>query len=174
MRESSGKVFEFTIVYNRLKRQVYNYASKMINDKNVCEDIVQSVFVKFYENMERIVNKDSYNFWIFRTARNEIFGYYRNKKKFFSGDDPHDEEEVKLTSGRQADEILESKELKQILNNQLSNLPDEQKEVFILKEFSGLSYREIASVMNISEDLVKSRLYKVRQKLVKKMADYVL
>jgi len=53
---------------------------------------------------------------------------------------------------------------------ELDNLPDEQKEVFILKEYTGMNYKEIADVMNIDTDLVKSRLYKTRQKLMKRLS----
>jgi len=49
--------------------------------------------------------------------------------------------------------------------NELNNMNPEQSEVFLLKEYSGMSYRQIAELMEISEELVKSRLYKVREKL---------
>jgi len=90
------------------------------------------------------------------------------------GDDPHDEEINPLISEDAVGENFEKQEFKLILDNELNALPEEQKEVFVLKEFSDFSYKEIASMMSISEELVKSRLYKVRQKLIKKMAGYVL
>ena len=53
---------------------------------------------------------------------------------------------------------------------ELENINPEQKEIFILKEYSGLSYKEIAVLTEIDEELVKSRLYKVRQKLIKRVS----
>ena len=58
--------------------------------------------------------------------------------------------------------------------NELNGMAFEQREVFILKEYAGLSYKEIASVMNIDESLVKSRLFKTRQKLVKRLGPIIL
>jgi len=174
LRNNSDKVLDFTLVYNKYKNSIYHYVIKMVNDSMLCEDIVQTVFVKFFENMNNIVSKESYNFWLFKTARNEVYTYYRKKKKLMHGDDPHDEEINPLISEDAVGENFEKQEFKLILDNELNALPEEQKEVFVLKEFSDFSYKEIASMMSISEELVKSRLYKVRQKLIKKMAGYVL
>jgi RNA polymerase sigma-70 factor (ECF subfamily) len=54
--------------------------------------------------------------------------------------------------------------------NELNGMAFEQREVFLLKEYGGFSYREIAEVMNINEDLVKSRLFKTRRKLIEKLS----
>jgi len=78
--ESIDKIIEFTLIYNQHKSKLFNYALKMIGDRMSCEDIIQNVFVKFFENLESIKNTDSFNFWLFKTTRNEIFSYYRKKK----------------------------------------------------------------------------------------------
>jgi RNA polymerase sigma-70 factor (ECF subfamily) len=57
--------------------------------------------------------------------------------------------------------------------NELELLPQEQKEVYLLREYSGLSYKEIADIQQIDEELVKSRLFKTRQKLIKKVSKLV-
>ena len=62
---------------------------------------------------------------------------------------------------------FELKEMKDLLLNTLGNLPHDQKEIFIMREYGGLSYKEISSQLEINIDLVKSRLYKTRQKLMK-------
>ena len=110
------------------------------------EDIIQNVFLKLFENMNSIKNKDSINFWLFRSARNEVCIYFRNKKT------RKDQFNVEDTA--------------QLITNALDKLPPEQKEVFILREYSGFSYIEIASLLELDEALVKSRLYKTRQKLI--------
>ena len=61
------------------------------------------------------------------------------------------------------------KELKSIILNQLNTFPPEQREVYLLKEYGELSYREIAKATNSKVELVKSRLYKTRQKLMKQI-----
>ncbi|MBK7632585.1 MAG: sigma-70 family RNA polymerase sigma factor [Ignavibacteriales bacterium] len=68
-----------------------------------------------------------------------------------------------------ADEI-ENKELNKLILTELDLMNEDFKEVFVLKEYSGLSYKEIASLLTIDEELVKSRLYKARQKLINKIS----
>ena len=71
-----------------------------------------------------------------------------------------------------ADEI-ENKELSKLILRELDLMTEDFKEVFVLKEYSGLSYKEIASLLDIDEYLVKSRLYKARQKLINKISKLV-
>jgi len=63
--------------------------------------------------------------------------------------------------------------MKKIILLELENISIEQKEIFLLKEYGGLSYKEIAVVSNIDENLVKSRLYKTRQKLIERISKIV-
>lgn len=133
------------------------------------EDIIQNVFVKLYENLENIRVKDSIAPWIYKTARNEVFDFLRRKIR-------KPVERINLEEQLSEDCIeynYENKELKEIIMMELSKMPEEQKEVYLLKEYSGLSYKEIADIQNIDEELVKSRLFKVRQKLIKRISKLV-
>ena len=87
----------------------------------------------------------------------------RARKDQFNVDDT---DTLEIDSGSNLAELLEIKETAQLIMIELDKLPPEQKEVFILKEYSGFSYSEIASLLEIDEALVKSRLYKTRQKLI--------
>lgn len=145
----------------------------MLNDKMRADDIVQDVFIKLFENLNNIHNKQSIQFWLFKTARNEMMAFLRNtkNKKFITEavDIENFETENKISL---ADEI-ENTELKKLILNELEVMNEDFSEVFILKEYSGLSYKEIASLLDIDEDLVKSRLYKARQKLINKISKLV-
>jgi len=142
----------------------------MVGDRLLCEDIVQNIFLKFFENMDLIRNKSSVNYWIFKTARNEIYGYYRSKKikidQFFAADI----EEVEIISESDLTNEFELKELSEIIKKELNEMAFEQREVFILKEYTGMSYKEISEIMGIDENLVKSRLYNTRQRLIEKIS----
>lgn len=145
----------------------------MLNDKMRADDIVQDVFIRLFENLNNIHNKQSIQFWLFKTARNEMMSFLRNikNKKFITEavDIANFEIENKISL---ADEI-ENTELKKLILNELEVMNEDFSEVFILKEYSGLSYKEIASLLEIDEDLVKSRLYKARQKLINKISKLV-
>jgi RNA polymerase sigma factor (sigma-70 family) len=166
LTHSNDDIIEFTVIFNRYKVKLYNYVLKMISDKMPAEDIIQNIFLRFFENMQNIKNKDSIHFWLFRSARNEVYIYFRNKKARKDQFNVGDTDTLEIDSGSNLADLLEIKEASQLIMNELDKLSPEQKEVFILKEYSGFSYSEIASLLDIEESLVKSRLYKTRQKLI--------
>jgi RNA polymerase sigma-70 factor (ECF subfamily) len=168
----SKNIIEFTLLFNRYKRNVYNYALKMTVDNDISEDIVQNVFLKLFENLPNIRNKDSIVYWIFKTARNEIFTHFRKKKVIREKFEPLNDEYTSGTNYSMS-EAFELKEIKKIVLSMLEELPDEQKEVYLLREYGGLSYNEIARVTEVEEKTVKSRLYKVRQKIIKKLSKVI-
>ena len=145
----------------------------MVNDTLTCEDLVQNIFMKLFQNLTNIKNKESIKYWLYTTARNEIYGHYRRKKlvsEKFSNEDLTELEEL---SNENIEQIFEQKELRSMIIAELEILPIEQKDVFLLKEYGGLSYKEIAKLSEIDENLVKTRLYKVRQKLIKRLSKKV-
>jgi len=136
------------------------------------EDIAQNVFLKLYENLPGIQKKESINYWLFHTAKNEVYTYLRKKKSNVDRFNVDDTDEIEIKSDFDFRILIELKETKELIMNELNKMPFEQKEVFILKEYGGLSYKEIASIMEIDENLVKSRLFKTRQKLINCLAKF--
>ena len=142
----------------------------MLKDKAAAEDVVQNVFMKLYSNLSKIKNKASVHFWIFKTTRNEIYSIYRKKKIRNEINYDFVDEQFSDSSENKIAESYEQNELKQLVIKNLKQLPQEQKEVFLLKEYGQLTYREIADLLGIDENLVKSRLYKTRQKLISQLS----
>ena len=145
----------------------------MVGNRMVCDDLVQNVFLKLFENLDSIKNKESIKFWIYTTARNEVYGYFRKKKIDISKFVSEDSSDVKVNSKENLEYQFELKEMKKLILNELDHISIEQKEIFLLKEYGGLSYKEISVISNIDENLVKSRLYKTRQKLISKLAKII-
>ena len=145
----------------------------MLNDQMNADDIVQNVFIKLFENLGNIYNKQSIQFWLFKTTRNEILTLFRNRgiKQLYTN--AVDLEEVEIESSQSVSDEIENKELNKFILNELNNMNEDFREVFVLREYSGLSYQEVASLLEIDEDLVKSRLYKARQKLANKISKLV-
>ena len=136
----------------------------------IAEDIVQSVFLKFYENFENVKNIESANFWLFRTARNEYYNFHRKNKKKSEIDEnllENRKDEYELET------YIEIKEMKTLILTELNKMDEDQKEVYLLKEYGGLNYKEISDTLTIDVSLVKSRLYKVRQKLINKISKLI-
>jgi RNA polymerase sigma-70 factor (ECF subfamily) len=172
LKENQKNIIEFTILFNRYKKKIYNYVLKMTSDSMLAEDVVQNVFLKLYENLDRIHNKESINFWLITTARNEMYSHFRSAKRK-ADDHQTDLEDVDIVSPVSMEYEFDIHELKEIILKELDTLPEEQKEVFILKEYTGMNYKEIANVLNIDTDLVKSRIYKTRQKLIKRLSNKI-
>ena len=141
----------------------------MTSDSMLAEDVVQNVFLKLYKNLDRIHNKERINFWLITTARNEMYSHFRSVKRKVD-DHQTDLEDVDIVSPVSMEYEFDIRELKEMILKELDTLPEEQKEVFILKEYTGMNYKEIADVMNIDTELVKSRIYKTRQKLIKRLS----
>ena len=137
------------------------------------DDIVQDVFIKLFENLNNIHNKQSIQFWLFKTARNEMMSFFRSTKTKKLISEAVDIDEVEIGSEVSLEDEIENKELNKLILSELENMSEDFREVFVLKEYSGLSYKEIASLLEIDEDLVKSRLYKARQKLINKISKLV-
>jgi RNA polymerase sigma-70 factor (ECF subfamily) len=145
----------------------------MVNDRLTCEDIIQNVFLKLFENLKRIRNSESIQYWLFSTARNEVYSFYRRKKVRLDQFGAEDSDEMEIDSGERLILDFEQNELRELVNKELNRMAIDQREVFILKEYGGLSYKEIADVMKIDEELVKSRLFKTRQKLILRLSKIV-
>lgn len=172
LRENS-QIIEFTIIFNKHKKRLYNYVLKMSPDRMTADDIVQDVFIKLFRNMDSIVNRESILFWLFKSARNDLYSLYRNAKLKKLYTEAEDTEDLEKEDSYSLHEEIEMKDLKELIMKELDKINPEQKEAFILKEYSGLTYKEIASLTDSDEELVKSRLYKVRQKLIKNISKHV-
>ena len=138
------------------------------------EDIVQDIFLKLYQNIDSIRSKENINYWLFTTARNEVYGYYRRKKIRKDQFNVEDTDEIEIVAEDSLEYEIEKREVKELMVNELNKLPVEQREVFILKEYSGLKYTEIGDILGIEEKLVKSRLNKVRTKMINKISKLIV
>lgn len=174
LSEVTKNIVEFTLIYNQQKTKLYNYARKMLSDTMMCEDIIQNVFKKFFENMNSIRNSERIDIWLYTATRNAIYAYYRTKKIRVDQFNVMDTDEIEIDSSVNLEEELELKELHEMVMNELDKLDVEQRDVFLLKEYGDFSYKEISEVMKIDENLVKSRLYKTRQRLIAKLSKVIL
>jgi RNA polymerase sigma-70 factor (ECF subfamily) len=163
----------FLEIFHRTKKKIYNFVLKMTYDKMMTEDIVQDVFLKFFESINKLNSSSSAEIWLFTTARNEVFQYYRKKKIHTDKFNPEDIDNLKLSSEESLEDQLELRDIRNHLQDELMYISPEQKEVFLLKEFGGLSYKEISEILNIDVELVKSRLHKVRRKIIDRISKII-
>lgn len=166
-------ILDFTLYYNRYKKKLFNYTLRMTGNRMATEDILQTTFMRFYQNMGNIKHGVAIEFWLFKVVRNEIYTWLRSKKRLSENYLSEDISDISIEAEGTTDSQLLEGELKEIVLKAVNSLPSEQKEVILLKEFSGLSYDEISEVCGIDTGLVKSRLYSARQKLIAQLSNKI-
>jgi len=153
----AGEIKSFDLLVERHQRTIFNLALRMIRNSDDAADIAQSVFVKAYENLERFDPQFKFFSWLYRIAVNESLNALEQRKRFegLDGNDLAAE-----TSDEKDDEaVIEERRIQ----DGLMMLNVEHRAVIVLKHMQGLSYREIAQVLDLPEKTVKSRLFSARQ-----------
>lgn len=139
----------------------------MVGEKYNAEDITQNVFLKLYENLGNIRKTQSVVSWLYTTARNEVYNNLR-RKKIKKEDLLGENFECKSYDDLVGE--FENAELKELINKEVNEMKMELKEVFLLREYSELSYKEISGILSIEENQVKGRLFRARQKIIEKIS----
>ncbi|MBY0120539.1 RNA polymerase sigma factor [Bacillus sp. S/N-304-OC-R1] len=157
---------QFTNVYDECFDDVYRYVYAKTSNKWDTEDIVSETFRKAYEKMSSLKDGQNMKAWLFAIARNTVIDYYRKKKTVLVGD----EIDLYLSPIPFEDPLEESSEL-ECLKKSLNVLSKEDLEMTNLRYFAGLKFKEIAIVLDKTEETLRvksSRITKKIGKLVKK------
>ena len=158
-----GDPAAFPQLYERFSPRLYSYCLRLLRDSQSAEDVVQETLIKVHTEQRSLREARSLRGWIFTIARNEVFGILRkNKAVPFVDEDMAWENETPL-------ELLLQSEEKNIVEYLLGELKSEYREVLVLREYENLSYEEIASATSSTLSAVKSRLFKARKALIKKL-----
>lgn len=129
----------------------------MIRDNDAAEDIVQSVFIRIWKNLDRIVLKSSLKSYLFQSARNATIDYIRkngHKVESLDGVDVMDQDE-----GISFDAEAENYLLRERLMGAIEKLKPKTQEIFKLHKLEGLTYPEIAEYMKIPQRTVEYNIY---------------
>ena len=155
----AGEVKSFDMLVGRHQRTIFNLALRMVRDSDDAADIAQSVFVKAYENLEKFDPQFRFFSWLYRIAVNESLNALEQKKRFegLEGNDLAAD-----TADEKDDEAVREEGR---IQDGLMMLKVDQRAVIVLKHMQGLSYREIAQILDLPEKTVKSRLFSARQLL---------
>jgi RNA polymerase sigma-70 factor (ECF subfamily) len=148
-------------------------------DREESLDIVQEVFLKVFEKIHTFREESTLSTWLHRITVNLCLNWKRRWKRRFrwhhepiEGDEAAKEAEL-ARNGQHPDTLYEKKELIQVIWQRLKELPEEARAVFVLREVEGLSYDEIAEVLNISKGTVSSRLFYVRKRLKESLKEHL-
>jgi len=165
-RVLTGQTALFEILMRRHNERIYRVARAIVRDDSEAEDIMQQAYVNAYANLRQFAGKARFSTWLTRIAVNESLARARRQGKYEPYDDesnaePFMAEQVRDNPERQA----VSSELRTLLESAIDQLPDGAREVFVLREVEGLSTADVADALDVSEDVVKTRLSRAKATL---------
>ncbi len=156
----------------RYQGRVYALICGMVRDKEEARDLTQDTFIKAYKNLSRFRLESSFYTWLYRIGMNVAIDHIRKMKKrqheaFDEGIAARDADgSIAAAHDRgNPDKALGRRQLNEQIFDALDKLSPDHRQVVLLREIEGLSYKEIAETMDIAEGTVMSRLFYARRKL---------
>ena len=162
-KPSSEKAF--AELYARYSPRIFAYCRRILGDYDRAQDAFQETFVKFFNSAQQEREMTNVPAYLLRIARNLCLNMQRSNKSQISLEEYH------LPSSY--DMSHDKKELLSLITQAMETLPLDYKEAFILREYEGLSYQEIADMTESSLSTVKIRIYRAKQKIRDILAPYI-
>ncbi len=166
LRYQDGDMAAFETLYNRHRGPLFRFLLRQIGNQQFAEDVFQEVWSRIIRNSAKYRPTAKVTTYIYHIARNCSVDHYRRMSKqrdmVAEGDDGTEEPVAKTGNPVKA---ASNRDTRKALSDALNELPVEQREAFLLKEESGLSLDEIATVTCVSRETVKSRLRYALRKL---------
>jgi len=151
-----GDSFAFEVLFYKYRNKIKGFALKIVPAQIDPEEIVQEVFVRVWLKKEAIDPEKDFQSYLFSIAKNLVLDHLKsavNRKLYFVGE--HFQQDLLVEDGLEAS-ISEESEVK--LQKLINEIPERRREIFRLSRFEGLSYKQIAERLNISENTVDSQI----------------
>jgi len=176
-RTLSGNKNAFNLLVLRYQHRVSALVGRFIHDSHEAEDVCQEAFIKAYRALPLFRGDSAFYTWLYRIAVNTAKNYLVSKKRRPPASDVEleDAEQSEVGSILRDIENPESKlataKLKLVIEQAIEDLPEDLRTAFTLREFSGLSYEDITEVMDCPVGTVRSRIFRAREAIDRKIRD---
>lgn len=161
-KQTSRSAFEE--IYSRYSTNIFTYCRKIVSDEELANDIFQETFTKFFESSKRLVEMTNVAGYLIKIARNLCLN--EKSKKYNNNVSLEDFHFPSYDSSN------EDRELKEILETAMEALPEDYREVLIMKEYMDMTYKEIAEALGTTLPIVRIRIYRAKNKLRQVMQPY--
>jgi len=182
-RVQEGDREAFRQLVERYQRRLFSVAYGMLRNREDSMDVVQESFVKVYRHIDSFLGTSSFYTWAYRICVNLCIDQLRKRarRQQVDYDDAMQRSEevdgddniMPSTLGVNPAKVYQRKELLEQLSAAMEALSEKHRSIIILREVQGLSYTEIAEILEISKGTVMSRLHHARQNLQKSLEEYL-
>jgi len=175
-RAQRGDKHAFELLVSKYQRKLARLLSRFIRDSTEVEDVTQEAFIKAYRALPNFRGDSAFYTWLYRiginTAKNYLVAMGR-RAPTSTGMDAEEAEDLGeselLQDVNTPENQLMSRQVAETVNQTLEKLPDELRTAITLREMEGLSYEEIASIMNCPIGTVRSRIFRAREAIAEQL-----
>ncbi len=178
-RAKRGEVRAFEMLVVKYQRRIERLIGRMVRDVDLVQDIAQESFIRAYRALPQFRGDSAFYTWLYRiavnTAKKALVDLKRDPLVFESARGAGDEGEEtsraenELSDGETPEALLASKEVAAAVNGAIEALSEDLRQAITLREIEGLSYEEIADVMNCPIGTVRSRIFRAREAIAARL-----
>lgn len=178
-RAKRGEVSAFEMLVVKYQRRIERLVGRMVRDADLVQDIAQETFIRAYRALPQFRGESAFYTWLYRIAVNTAKKALVEKKRdplVFEGALVSTEEgeepsrvENELTDGETPETVMASRQVAATVNAAIDALSEDLRQAIVLREIEGLSYEEIADVMNCPIGTVRSRIFRAREAIAVKL-----
>lgn len=165
VRVCAGEHELFELLMRRHNGRVYRAARAILRDDGEAEDVMQDAYVRAYEHLKDFEGRARFSTWLTRIAVYEALARVRARKRFEPLEAHTEESSMSTTPGSSPEQQASDVEMRAVLERAVDGLSDDFRAVFVLRVVEGMSGAEVAECLGISEDTVKTRLFRARARL---------
>lgn len=169
-RIKKGDKRAFDLIVIKYQYRIIKLVGRYVSNYAEVLDITQDIFVKIYRGIDNFQGKSSFFTWIYRISLNTIKNYYSSSKKVPKGKDIESViNNINVQDCATPEHNLLGKEIEDKIFATIDELPDNLRTVILLREIEGLTYAEIAQIMQCPVGTVRSRIFRAREAIDKKI-----
>jgi RNA polymerase sigma-70 factor, ECF subfamily len=161
-----GDLEAFEEIYKLISGFVYSVAFRITGNKSDAEEVTQDVFVQIFKNLRNFKFKSSFKTWAYRITFNTAINKYRQMRRENNHRQEYENIAINEATYNKGAEFVDKENAEKTVNHLLSKLNPEQKTSILLREIEGLSYKEIAGVLKLNINTVRSRLKRARESML--------
>jgi RNA polymerase sigma-70 factor (ECF subfamily) len=151
---------EFEAIAKEYSPMLLNHIRRMLGNLEDAEDVLQEVLITLFKKQHTFRGDSSFKTWVFRIATNRTIDFIRKNKKYRQV-----EWDETLPSSSNPFSVVENSDTSGVLAKALLALPADEREIVVLKEVDGFTFKEIAKIKEMNENTVKTKMYTSLKKL---------